>query len=94
MSDNAFNTIQAMRNIINDLRQTEFQNATIADNWAHEELKEASDLNNNIGNVPEMARHDQQLAEVLHQINHSENKAVQQLDNLTRMLIELENQLR
>ena len=93
MSDNAINTINVMRSIISNLRQTEVQSAGLANHWAHEEIKQAAELNNNIGNVPEMARHADQLAGILHQFDNSANQAAFQLGNLEKMLDELENNL-
>lgn len=94
MSGNAIDTIRVMRSIIHNLRQTEIQNAGLASNWAHEEIKQAAELNNNIGNVPELAQSANQLAGVLHQFNNSANQAASQLGNLEKMLDELENDLR
>jgi hypothetical protein len=88
---NSFDTITTMRNIIRQLRQTEIQNANLAGNWANEEIKQAAALNNNIGNVPEMAGKADRLAGILQQIYNSANGASQQLDNLERLLNELDN---
>jgi hypothetical protein len=89
LSGNAVGTIHVMRSIIHNLRQTEIQNADLASNWAHTEIKQAAELNNNIGNVPEMAQNANQLAGVLHQFNNSANQAAFQLGNLEKMLDEL-----
>ena len=83
-----------MRSIINDLRQREFQNANLADNWAYDEIREAAALNNNIGNVPEMAGRAKELAGVLRQFNNTANHAALQLGNVEKMLDDLENQFR
>jgi hypothetical protein len=75
------------------LRQTEIQNSSLAGNWYQKEIKQAANLNNNIGSVPEMAGHANQLAGVLQQFHGSANHAVFQLENLEQMLDELEHQL-
>ena len=75
-----------MRNIIHQLRQTQIQNANLAGKWAHEEIKKAADLNNNIGNIPELVQRADQLAGVLQEIYNSASSASWQLDNLEKML--------
>ncbi|HEX3047228.1 MAG TPA: hypothetical protein VHY08_20915 [Bacillota bacterium] len=93
MSGSAINTISMMRNVIQNLRQTEVQNSGLAGNWAQAEIKQAADLNNNTGSVPEMASHANQLAGVLQQFHNSANHAAFQLGNLEQMLDELEHQV-
>ncbi len=88
---NTYDTITTMRNIIHQLKQTEGQNANLAGNWAHEEIKQAAALNNNIGSVPELAGRADQLAGILQQIYNSASSASKQLDDLEKMLNELEN---
>jgi hypothetical protein len=93
MSGSPINTISMMRNVIQNLRQTEVQNSGLAGNWYQEEIKQAAALNNNIGSVPEMAGHANQLARVLQQLHDSSSHAAFQLGNLEQMLGELERQV-
>ena len=82
-----------MRSVIQNLQQTEFQNANLAGNWAQTEIKQAAALNNNMGSVPEMAGHANQLAGVLQQFHNTASNAASQLGNLGHMLDELESQI-
>ncbi len=83
---NPYDSIVTMRNIIHELRQTQIYNANLAGKWAREEIKQAADLNNNIGNVPELAQRADQLAGVLQEIYNSASSASWKLDNLEKML--------
>jgi hypothetical protein len=86
---NPYDSIVTMRNIIHQLRQTQIQNANLAGKWAREEIKQAADLNNNIGNVPELAQRANKLAGVFQEIYNSASSASRQLDNMAKMLDEL-----
>ncbi len=87
-------TLQTIRNVVNNLRQAELNNANLAQQLFHQEASEAADLNVNIGNAPEMAQKDKRAADLLNQFTEAENHAVQQLDLLDQMLVNLQNQLK
>jgi hypothetical protein len=86
-------TIQTMRKVVDSLRQSEQNNSNLAQQLFQQEVSEAADLNNNIGNVPEMAQRDKKAANILHQFADVEKNAVQQLDLLDKMLVDLQKQL-
>lgn len=87
----ATDTIQIMRNIIRDLRQTELQNARLAGELSQEEVRTAAALNQNIGNVAELAAKDRRLAGALHDFADAGTHAAQQLAQLETMLDQLGN---
>ena len=87
-------TIQTIRNVVDSLRQSELNNANLAQQLFHQEVTEAADLNRNIGKVPDMAQRDKKAADILYQFADAEKNAVQQLDLLDQMLNDLQRQFK
>lgn len=85
------NTLDVMRNIIDGLRQTELQNAGLALRLSQEQIKTASDLNQNIGNVAALAQQAQKLAGELRRFSDDENNAAAQLGKLAEIVSSLGN---
>jgi hypothetical protein len=85
-------TIQTMRKVVDSLRQSELNNSNLAQQLFQQEVSEAADLNNNIGNIPDMAQRDKIAADILHRFADAEKNAVQQLDLLDKMLVDLQKQ--
>lgn len=95
MSDDRYrltpNTLDVMKNIIDGLRRNELQNAGLAIRLSEEQIQTASRLNQNIGNVAELAQNAQELAGTLRQFADAENNAAVQLGKLAEIVASLGN---
>ena len=88
---NVNQTLQSMRSIISNLRQSEINNANMAQQLSAQEAQNASLLNSN--NAAALAQKESQAANVLTQFANAERNAAHQLEQLDRMLVDLQNQL-
>ncbi|HEY8464634.1 MAG TPA: hypothetical protein VIM29_11590 [Bacillota bacterium] len=95
MPNNQFNqNFQAMRAIINNLKQSEQQNVMLARQLAGQEANNANLLNNaGTINLQAMANGEAQAATILSQFENAERHAVQQLDQLEQLVSQVQSQL-
>ena len=87
-------TLEIMKEIINGLRQSESDNFKLASRLSHQEARNAANLNQNTGSIPDLAQQANNTAAILKQIANSEDNAVQQLEKLEQMVVELQKQVR
>jgi len=89
-----YQNFQAMRAIINNLKQSEQQNVMLARQLAGQEANNANLLNNaGTINLQTMANGEAQAATILSQFENAERHAVQQLDQLEQLVSQVQSQL-
>lgn len=87
-------TLQSMRNVLNQMRQQELNNAEMAQELSAMEAANQDMLTSGGSvNAQMMAGREGQAANNLGQLANAENGAAQQLAQLDQMLSELENQM-
>lgn len=86
-------TLEIMKEIIHGLHQSELTNMDLTNRLSHQEVRNAANLNQNIGSIPELAQRANQVAAVLKQIANNEDNAAQQLAKLEQMVAELQREL-
>lgn len=86
-------TLEIMMEVIHGLRQSELTNMELANRLSHQEVRNAANLNQNVGNVSDLAQQANQAAASLKQIANNEDNAVQQLAKLEQMVAELQREL-
>ncbi|MDK2823491.1 MAG: hypothetical protein PWQ67_1430 [Clostridia bacterium] len=86
--------LQDMKTIINSLRQSALNNATMTSQLSGMEFSNQITLNNDGGTYKEMAEMEGITATKLKQISNAESAAVQQLDRLAQKINSLEMLLR
>jgi hypothetical protein len=91
----ALQSIQQARNIINQLKQAEQRNSMSANKLADMEAGNEFALNqNDTLNAQAMAQREGQAAGQLQNLAHAEKNATHQLDQLNQILSQLESKLR
>jgi methyl-accepting chemotaxis protein len=86
-------TLEIMKEMIHGLRQSELTNMELANRLSHQEVRNAANLNQNIGSIPDLAQRANQTAVFLKQIANNEDNAVQQLAKLEQMVAELQREI-
>lgn len=85
--------LEIMKQIIQGLRQSELANLDLANRLSHQEVRDAANLNQNIGSIPDLARQANQMAADLKQIANNEDNAVRQLEKLEQMVAQLQREI-
>ena len=85
--------LEIMKEIVQGLRQSELANRDLANRLSQQEVKNAANLNQNIGSIPDLARQANQMAADLKQIANNGDNAVQQLAKLEQMVDELQKEV-
>lgn len=93
-NNQAFQTLESMKNVLRQMRQQELNNAEIAQELSASENSNQNLLSNSgVPQLQSMAAKEGMAASALNQFNAAESRAASQLSQLEQMVSELENQL-